>query len=368
VAVPRKVFLCRKNVARTKPFVNCGISAFALVVTGQNLLGEVLGQWELLSIVGKIDVIRQSCASRLVFKFVAHVREQRTAWLEATGDLDRLIQSKMRDVRIAPQRVENKYVQISQQLHAFRRDLVRVGAIGDVADAKSEYLEIWTVPERNRDNLSAQEFERLAVDVMNLELRHAAWVKIGRWIERIVERSPNAAFYRRLAIQRHGPAKIKLLQPQVIQSKNVVGVLMRIQHGMDHPNLFAQQLMPKVGRGIDQQVSAGQPKHCGTAGASVLRIVTMTYLAAAPDRWHADRGPGAQQDHLPSNVRRMRRTWQFRFQMAVKIDRKQSAEKRKTAPMPVAERSKTGNYPGGRFPLSVDQQNGPEGSSLAAHL
>ena len=41
-------------------------------------------------------------------------------------------------------------------------------------------------------------------------------------------------------------------EPQIVQTKDVVGVLMGIQHRMDDADAFAQQLMSQVRRRVDQ--------------------------------------------------------------------------------------------------------------------
>ena len=93
--------------------------------------------------------------------------------------------------------------------------------------------------------------------------------------ESVVERLANPLLDRRLAIQRHRPAQVELHQPQIVEPEDVVRVLVRVQHGVDDADPLAQQLLPHVGRRVDQQVAVGQPQSrctaCGDCCGFVLR-------------------------------------------------------------------------------------------------
>ena len=76
--------------------------------------------------------------------------------------------------------------------------------------------------------------------------------------KRIIETAPDAFLDNFFAIKRHWAAKDKRKQSQVIQSKDVVRMLVRIQNRVHNSDAFAQQLSSQVGRGIDQQIATGQ--------------------------------------------------------------------------------------------------------------
>ena len=90
---------------------------------------------------------------------------------------------------------------------------------------------------------------------------------LGR-LERVVERLANPLLDARLAIQRHRPAQIKLHQPQIVQPEHVVRVLVRVEHGVHDADLLAQQLLPQVGRRVDQAGCrrAGPGSRCTACG------------------------------------------------------------------------------------------------------
>lgn len=90
-------------------------------------------------------------------------------------------------------------------------------------------------------------------------------------------------------------AEPKRDQTQVVESENMVGVLMGVDDRVDQTDPFADQLDPQIRRGVDQHRASGQPDRDRTAGAVVPRIVALTNLAIASDRRDADAGPGAQE-------------------------------------------------------------------------
>jgi hypothetical protein len=46
-------------------------------------------------------------------------------------------------------------------------------------------------------------------------------------------------------------------QSHIVQAMQVIGMLMRIEHGMDKPDLFTKQLRTQIRGGINQQVTLG---------------------------------------------------------------------------------------------------------------
>ena len=78
----------------------------------------------------------------------------------------------------------------------------------------------------------------------------------------------------------------------------MVRMFMRINHRVGQANPLAQQLVPQIGRRIDQQGSLRKPDRQPTSGPIVLRIRALTYGAVASNDRNADTRPGAQEDQL----------------------------------------------------------------------
>src|SRR5262245_8600788 len=90
--------------------------------------------------------------------------------------------------------------------------------------------------------------------------------------ECIVKRFANPLFHQWLAIKRDGVNQVEGKQPQIIEAENVVGVLVRIDDGMNDPDSLAQQLLPQIGRSVDKQVTLWQAHDSGAACSLVARI------------------------------------------------------------------------------------------------
>lgn len=82
----------------------------------------------------------------------------------------------------------------------------------------------------------------------------------------------------------------------------MVGVFMGIEDRVNDPDFLSQQLLTKIGRAIDQQVSFGQSQDHTASSAAVTRVFAGANFAATANRRNADRGAGSQKDHLAGNV------------------------------------------------------------------
>ena len=84
----------------------------------------------------------------------------------------------------------------------------------------------------------------------------------------------------------------------------MVRVLVREQHSVDNADALAQELLPQIGRRIDQQVALRQADERRAARTFVLRIGAAADFARAADRRHADARSCSEQDELPANISR----------------------------------------------------------------
>ena len=90
--------------------------------------------------------------------------------------------------------------------------------------------------------------------------------------------------------------------PQVVQAEQMVGVFVRVEHGVDQSDPFAEQLAAQLGRGVDEEVSAGQAQGHAASGPLVLRIGAGAGGAAAADLRHAVRRARAEKDQLAGEI------------------------------------------------------------------
>src|SRR5262245_8716022 len=100
---------------------------------------------------------------------VAHVRQVGTLGAELPDDVERLLQSEMGGVRLEAQGVEHQNAQPFQMRPTRPGYLTNIGAISDIADAKSQYVEM-RMDERNGGHPLAEDTERFRADALEDEL------------------------------------------------------------------------------------------------------------------------------------------------------------------------------------------------------
>ncbi len=92
-----------------------------------------------------------------------------------------------------------------------------------------------------------------------------------------------------------GPPSVRGDGPQVVEAEQVVGVVVREQHGVDDADALAEQLQAQLGRRVDEQIALRRADEDGAAIAVVARVGRAADGAVAADHGHADRGAGAEE-------------------------------------------------------------------------
>ena len=85
-----------------------------------------------------------------------------------------------------------------------------------------------------------------------------------------------------VAVDRQVVPQVVGKDPQVVETEEVVGVLVGIDHGVDQPDLLAKQLHAQIGGGVDEQVPARKAEHDTAPSSLVLGIPAQAGRAAAP--------------------------------------------------------------------------------------
>src|SRR5579872_4721624 len=92
-------------------------------------------------------------------------------------------------------------------------------------------------------------------------------------------------------------------RPQVVDSKNMVGMRMRVQYGVHSPNAFSYGLFAKVRRGINQHAVSIIFDKNGWAGAPVMLVRRIADRAITTDGRHSHKCAAAEHRqrclHLP---------------------------------------------------------------------
>src|SRR5882762_1982002 len=197
----------------------------------------------------------------------------------------------MRGVRLVAQRVKKQDVKASQLLQRFGRDLAVIGQVGGGSEAETENRSI-AVDHRQRLEARSEQFDG-AVDRMKIDLRQSAKLIFG--LKDVAKHFAQEFAGLRRGIKRKFAWYVLIRQrSQVVDSEDVVGVGVGVEHGIKLGDLLAQRLFAKVRRGVDQDMAGIVVRitvadhHRGTRSA-VARIRRTADGAVAANRWYAHR-------------------------------------------------------------------------------
>ena len=173
-----------------------------------------------------------------MIEIMGKVREQGLFWFQLAGHLNCFVQTEVRDMTPPAERIQDEQVEPFQKCHALCRNLVRVCAVGNIPDTETKHIKAWTMFQANRDDRCSQYFKWLGPDAVKFQLRGRPGMGRHAGGKGIIKGRANTLLHALLAVKRHGMPKVELEQPQVIQAKDVICMLMREQDAVDHPNLF----------------------------------------------------------------------------------------------------------------------------------
>src|SRR6185369_8292154 len=97
-------------------------------------------------------------------------------------------------------------------------------------------------------------------------------------------------------------AQIKRKQPQVVETENMVRVLMRVCDCVHDSHALAEELLTQIGRRVDEQIAFGQADQGRAPRPLIFGIAAAAYFAWAANRRDADARAGAEQDKLPADI------------------------------------------------------------------
>ncbi len=246
-------------------------------------------------------------------QFVRNMSEKRETRFQTLRNRHRFGDAKVRRVGSRAKRSDSENLDSLEQTQRRFGDLVGVGAIGEVSDPKPKHIEVFPMPHRDRNHRDAHDLKWVNVD--GAELKPGNRSRMGRHTvgEGVVERLSDSLLDASLAIQRHRATKLKREQSKVIQPEYVVGVLVRVDNGMNDRDFFSQQLCTQIRRGVNQQVPLGQLEDDRASSPLVARMIATTNLTGTPQGGDTDAGPSAQKYNAGPRFRRgwrsFRRGW-----------------------------------------------------------
>lgn len=197
-------------------------------------------------IIGEIDVRGQLTIHRFVVHVMAHVSEIRLFGLKSLTDGQCFFNTQMSRVWLVTQRIENQYVEALKLLHARLGNLIHVGAIGNVIDAKAENVKM-CVLQGDWDNFMTKDSERLGVNPMQIELRNVRFDFTRLFGKGIRKRLLHDRFGFLIAINRDRAFLIFAERAQVIEAKEMIDVEVCVDHCMDTLDFLTQELQTQLG-------------------------------------------------------------------------------------------------------------------------
>jgi hypothetical protein len=124
-------------------------------------------------------------------------------------------------------------------------------------------------------------------------------------VEDVAELVLDGAHRRRRAVHRQLPASPLAHGAQVVDAVGVVGVVVRVQHGVQPVDPVRDELDAQLGRRVDQEPRAGVGlDHRADARAPVARVGGAAHPAVAADDGNAERRAGAEEGELHDRARR----------------------------------------------------------------
>ena len=206
----------------------------------------------------------------------------------------------MRGMPLGSEAVEDQRVETLEQGPRRIRNAVRIGAVGEVPEPEAEHVE-HAVLEPQRRDAGSEQVEGRGGDPLERDLRHAAAGHRHR-LERVVEGPPDPPLDAVLAIHGHRAARAIADRADVIEAVDVVDVVVRVENCLHAADLFAEQLPPEIGRGVDEERAFRQAEDHARAGAVVPRVGARAGGAGAADDRHAHARARAEKHELPSEA------------------------------------------------------------------
>ena len=82
---------------------------------------------------------------------------------------------------------------------------------------------------------------------------------LRRGIEAIGEALPEQAARCLVVIDRDAPAAVISHHAQIIDAVGMIGVIVRVEHAVEPPDTYVEQLLAEVGRGVHEHIGGALP-------------------------------------------------------------------------------------------------------------
>ena len=201
------------------------------------------------------------------------------------------LDGRMGWMRIMPQGIEKQNIEPGQLLQALRRNLTVIGQVGAIAEFEAVGRS-FAVANTYRQYRDSRNIDCFLVKDMRCQPRPAGlgW----RCIENVLKRPLDdfQRFGRR--VDRDVMPLHEIEGPDIIETKNVIGVRVRVKNGIEARDTKAERLIAKIRRCVDQNSLFIQAKEYRRTKPLIARVSGRANRAAATDHGHAYAGSGAE--------------------------------------------------------------------------
>src|SRR5260370_9847966 len=203
----------------------------------------------------------------------------------------------MRGMRLAAKGVQDENVQVFEKRHGSLGNGLEIRNIRGVVKAKSQYRQIDV-----KRTVGTQSFHpklQGAVEDVGQQLGDSG---VGiRAIKDIGENAADGVHATRIRVNVNGLALPKIEGANVVQTEDMVGVLVREHHRVQPLDSFAQSLGTEVGRGVNNHSASVEFEHKRCSRPVVVRVDGPADPTMTAQHRNAGgcSGPQEAQSHLP---------------------------------------------------------------------
>ena len=202
------------------------------------------------SVIRPLNSVRQSCRVAFMFDVVGNVSEVSATRLNPGDVLKRLIEPEMSWVFLEAKAIEHEHIKIGHCRHCVLGDFAQVSRISEVIEAIGHHRQpSMDHFKRSYQQLVAKTKRRVGNHRVRDYLRQTA-AKMRRF-KNIFEDATNIRPGAFIGIK----AKRSIAEVQranIVETKNVICVAMCDQNGIKAFQVVTQGLLPKIGRGINE--------------------------------------------------------------------------------------------------------------------
>src|SRR5690349_23721485 len=199
---------------------------------------------------------------------MANVCKERSLRLQLLHNAHRVFYRRMRGMGLVPQRIQEQNVQL---LQLGKRRLRNGAEIGEVRGGPEAIPVDFSIAMKNLYRLEAGAIQlHRASHGVHLHLRHGA--VLVPVVKNVAEHAAQDSGHSIAGIERNAPFPVKAERAQVVESKDMVGMGVRIEYRVQLAHTLPQRLLAEIGGGINQDYAPAVLDKNRRASAAVVRI------------------------------------------------------------------------------------------------